>query len=202
MGGAVARALAKAGAHVILAGRTMSSLESGVKVIRDAGGHADLAIVDALDEKAVNEWVKHISSELGSIDISFCAIDHQVVQNMPLTEMTTEDFVRPIDHAMRAQFVTAIAAAKIMQTQRSGVILTLTATPGGIGYPFTGGFAPACAAVESFVRNLASETGPTGVRVVNIRSAGTPDSRVFRNAAEQHPRSWHPYRMPWRKTPC
>jgi enoyl-[acyl-carrier-protein] reductase (NADH) len=71
-----------------------------------------------------------------------------------------------------------------MMKQGSGVILFLTATPGGIGYPYTGGFAPACSAVESFSRNLASELGIYGVRVVNMRSGGSPDSRVFKNAIE------------------
>jgi len=56
---------------------------------------------------------------------------------------------------MQTRFLTAKAAAKIMMKQKSGVILTLTATPGGIGYPYNGGFAPACCAVENFSKNLA-----------------------------------------------
>jgi len=99
-----------------------------------------------------------------------------------------EDFVRPVSIAMRSQFLTASAAAKIMIKQRSGVILSLTATPGGIGYPFTAGFAPACSAIEAFSRNLASELGPHGVRVVNIRSGGSPDSQVFKQAIDQNPK--------------
>ncbi len=74
-----------------------------------------------------------------------------------------------------------------MIRQRAGVILSLTATPGGIGYPYTGGFAPACAAIESFSRNLAAELGVYGIRVVNIRSGGSPDSRVFSDALRQQP---------------
>lgn len=40
-------------------------------------------------------------------------------------------------------------------------------------------------AIEAFSRNLAAELGAHGVRVVNIRSAGSPDSRPFREAAAQ-----------------
>jgi len=72
-----------------------------------------------------------------------------------------------------------------MAKQKSGVILSLTATPGGIGYPMVGGFGPACCAIEAFSRNLASELGPHGVRVVNLRSAGSHDSRPFREALEK-----------------
>lgn len=53
-----------------------------------------------------------------------------------------------------------------------------------IGYANVGGFGPACNAVEGFSRNLAAELGPYGIRVVNIRSAGSPDSRIFKEAIE------------------
>jgi 3-oxoacyl-[acyl-carrier protein] reductase len=53
------------------------------------------------------------------------------------------------------------------------------------GYPNVGGFGPAYCAIEGFSRSLASELGPFGVRVVNIRSGGSPDSRVFKEAIEQ-----------------
>jgi enoyl-[acyl-carrier-protein] reductase (NADH) len=69
--------------------------------------------------------------------------------------------------------------------QKSGVILSLTATPGGIGYALVGGFGPACSAIEAFSRDFAAELGPRGVRVVNLRSAGSPDSRPFREALDQ-----------------
>jgi NAD(P)-dependent dehydrogenase (short-subunit alcohol dehydrogenase family) len=50
IGGAVARAFAGAGAHVYLAGRTRARLEA---VANDIGDAADVAEVDALDERAV-----------------------------------------------------------------------------------------------------------------------------------------------------
>jgi enoyl-[acyl-carrier-protein] reductase (NADH) len=58
----------------------------------------------------------------------------------------------------------------------SGVILMLTATPSRIGWPLVGGFGVACAAMEGFSRQLAAELGPSGVRVICLRSAGSPES--------------------------
>src|SRR6185312_4190160 len=110
-----------------------------------------------------------------------------VIQNIPLVDISTNDFVNPITKTMQTRFVTAKAAAKTMMKQKSGVILTLTATPGGIGYPYTGGFAAACSAVETLSRNLAIELGVYGIRVVNIRSGGSPDSSVFKNAIDTRP---------------
>ena len=55
IGGAVARAFAREGARVHLAGRTSSSPESVAGGSRAAGGVAEIAVVDALDERAVDE---------------------------------------------------------------------------------------------------------------------------------------------------
>jgi NAD(P)-dependent dehydrogenase (short-subunit alcohol dehydrogenase family) len=122
----------------------------------------------------------------------FNAIGVEVVQNIPLVTMKADDFTRPVTIAMQTHFLTATAAGKVMMKQGSGIILSLTATPGGIGYPYTGGFAPACCAIESFSRNLASELGVYGVRVVNIRSGGSPDSKVFKEAIDSNPKDMEP----------
>jgi NAD(P)-dependent dehydrogenase (short-subunit alcohol dehydrogenase family) len=192
LAGAVAKALAAAGANVFLTGRHLPSVQQTREAIVQAGGQAAAAQVDALDEHAIRNHLGQVLQVAGSVDISFNAIDYQVVQNRPLVDISPEDFVRPVTIAMQTQFMTATAAARIMMQQGSGVILTLTATPGGIGYPYTGGFAPACAAIESLSRNLAAEAGPYGVRVVNIRSAGSPDSRLFKQALDDHPEEMAP----------
>jgi 3-oxoacyl-[acyl-carrier protein] reductase len=185
LGGAVARALAKAGATVFVTGRRLNAVKTLAAEILAAGGKAEAAEVDALDTRAVNDYVTDLAHRVGPLGVSFNAIALKDRQNVPLIEMELEDFVRPVRIAMETQFITSAAAGRIMKSQGSGVILSLTATPGGIGYPNVGGFGPACCAIEAFSRNLASELGPFGVRVVNIRSAGSPDSRVFKDAIDQ-----------------
>jgi len=51
----------------------------------------------------------------------------------------------------------------------------------------TGGFGVLCNAIEGFSRNLAAELGPAGVRVVCMRSGGSPDSKVFEEAKLKNP---------------
>ncbi|MEJ7643933.1 MAG: SDR family oxidoreductase [Chryseolinea sp.] len=172
--------------------KNVEPLQQVADKIQAAGGAAEIAKVDALDERAVEEYTAVIVRQAGTLDISFNLIGLDVVQNMPMTEIATEDFVRPVNIAMKTQFLTSIAAARHMKKQRSGVILSLTATPGGIGYPFTGGFGPACCAMEAFSINLASELGVYGIRVVNIRSAGSPDSRMFKEAIDRDPKLMAP----------
>ena len=187
LGGAVAKAFAGAGARVFLTGRDTGSVQKVAAEILAAGGQAEVDVVDGFDETAIAAHLEKVVQMAGSVDISFNAVGVDVVQNVPLVTIAAVDFVRPITLTMQTRFLTATAAAKVMMKQRSGVIVSLTATPGGIGYPMTGGFAPACAAVESFSRNLASELGIYGIRVVNIRSGGSPDSAVFQNAVASQP---------------
>lgn len=184
LGASVAKTLAKAGATIYATGIHIDKIEKLVAAIRESGGNAYAAQVDALNKARVEE---HLQSVNGSIDISFNSIGWKDVQGSLLTDISVDDFMSPISNALTTNFITATAAARKMMDQRKGVILTLTATPGGIGYANVGGFGPACTALESFVRDLGSEIGTWGIRVVNIRSAGSPDSEVFKAAVRENP---------------
>jgi len=185
LGGAVAAALAQEGARVFLTGRRRAPLQAVYERICGAGGQAEMAVVDAMDKEAVERQLAAMAENAGTIDISFNAIGMEDVQDIPLTEMWLEDFLRPLNRAMHSQFLTTTGAARYMQGQGSGVILLLTATPAGKAYPLVGGFGPACSALEGYARNLAAELGSQGIRVVCMRSAGSPDSAVFRSAVQE-----------------
>jgi 3-oxoacyl-[acyl-carrier protein] reductase len=175
VGSAVARAFAREGARVFLAGRTLATLEEVAAEISAAGGVAETAQVDALDEKAVEEHADEVAEKARGIDISFNAIFNDDVQGKPLSEMPFEDFARPITNAMRNQFLTARAVAQHMVERGSGVILTIT---GGYRetFPTIGGTVVAWAAIEAQCRQWASELGPQGVRVVWLRTTGLPEA--------------------------
>lgn len=179
LGGAVARMFSRAGASLYLSGRTIASVQRVADEIKKSGGIGEAADVDAMNENSVNSYFKLVHEKARTIDICFNAIGWQDTQDIPLTKMSLEDFIRPIKIAIQTNFLTSTACGRLMMKQKSGVILSLTATPGGIGYPNVGGFGPACCALEGFSTNLAAELGVYGVRVINIRSAGSPDSRPF-----------------------
>jgi 3-oxoacyl-[acyl-carrier protein] reductase len=112
IGGAVARAFAREGARVHLAGRTPASLEKVAQEIRSAGGVAETAQVDALDEGAVDEHADAVAAAPGGIDVSFNAISHPSVHGTPIAEMALEDFTREVITAVSTTFLTAGAAAR------------------------------------------------------------------------------------------
>jgi NAD(P)-dependent dehydrogenase (short-subunit alcohol dehydrogenase family) len=174
IGSAVARAFAREGARLFLAGRTPARLDEVAEEIRTAGGAVQTAQLDALDEAAVDEHVDQVVAQAGSIDISFNLISLGDVHGTPLAEMSVEDFERPIRTAVRTQFLTTRAAARQMIGQGSGVILFFGGDGGRdpIRDYSIGGFQVALNAIEALRRQLASELGPHGVRAVTLHTGG------------------------------
>ena len=177
IGGAVARAFAREGAMVFLAGRSLASLDNVAKEIADAGGKSETAEVDALNEQSVDTYVKAVVEKAGHIDITFNAINiADSVQGTPLIELSPQAISQPVMHRVATNFLTARAAARHMVKRRVGVILMMTATPARMAWALTASFGVECAAIEGLCRSLASELSPQGVRVICIRSAGSPES--------------------------
>jgi 3-oxoacyl-[acyl-carrier protein] reductase len=176
IGGAVARKFAHEGARVFLAGRTREKLDAVAEGIEAAGGSAEVAVLDALDEGAVDEHADAVVSQAGGIDVSFNLITHPSVHGTPLAEMAVEDYMVSVTTAVRTTFLTARAAARHMISQESGAILFF----GGSGDPirdyFIGGTQVAFDAVESMRRQLAVELGPHGIRTVTLKTGGIPES--------------------------
>ncbi len=176
VGGAVARAFAREGAHVFLAGRTAEKLGKVAGEIRANGGKAEVAIVDAMDREAVEQHLAMITNTDGPVKLMFNAIDWGDTQGDALVDMAHERFARPVISAMQTWFLTGTATARHMTQHGGGTILGITANAGRYPYAMVGGFGVACAAVEHFLRQLAVEVGPSGVRVCFVRSAGSPDA--------------------------
>ena len=125
VGSAVAQVFAREGARLFLTGRDLGALDALAKEITAAGGAAETAEVDALDEKAVTDHVDDVVDKAATVDISFNAIGipQQGIQGTPLTDLPVDSFASPINIYARAHFVTGRAAARRMIAQRSGVVL-------------------------------------------------------------------------------
>jgi NAD(P)-dependent dehydrogenase (short-subunit alcohol dehydrogenase family) len=176
IGGGVARTFAREGARVFLAGRTRETLESVENEITAAGGSADVAVLDALDEQAVDAHAEAVAAEAGSVDVSLNLISRGDSQGTPLVQMSTDDVLRAVVNGLRSSFITARAAARHMIEQGSGVILHLNSASGAGAMPGMGSTGPADAATEAFMRYLAAEVGRSGVRVCGIWTAGVAET--------------------------
>jgi 3-oxoacyl-[acyl-carrier protein] reductase len=171
VGAAVARAFAREGARVSLAGRTRAKLDQLARDISSASGNvADIAQVDALDEQAIQRHAGRLAEQIGGVDVCFNAVGDQATLGPSLLELPFADFVQPITRLVAAQFLIATAVARHMIKRNSGVILTMT----GSGTPTAGmgGAMTAWAAVDALCGQLARELGPHGIRVLWLRSNG------------------------------
>ncbi len=138
IGSALARAFAREGAKVFLAGRTVAKLDAVTKEISGAGGAAEAAQVDALDEQSVEKHAAKVAQKAGHIDISFNVISIPNIQGTPLVKLSVDDFALPVMNFVKTHFLTARAAARDMVKKKSGVILMMTTTPDRRAIPLVG----------------------------------------------------------------
>jgi NAD(P)-dependent dehydrogenase (short-subunit alcohol dehydrogenase family) len=124
IGGAVARRFASEGATLFLTGHELASVETVAKDIVSAGGNADAAEVDALNEQAVDSHLESVINKAGRVDVSFNAvgITDTNILGVPFVELDVEQFSRPITTYTRSYFLTARLAARRMMLNKSGVI--------------------------------------------------------------------------------
>jgi 7-alpha-hydroxysteroid dehydrogenase len=186
VGGAVAKAFAREGARVILAGRTRTTLEAVAEEIRTAGGKAEVAPVDATDHDAVEAHLQAIAAKAGPVKIMFNSVGLDDTQGAMLIDMPRERFIAPIVTAMKTWFSTGTAVARHMKENGGGVIVGISANAARQAYEVMGGFGVATGAIEHFIRHLAVENGPYGVRCVCVRSPGSPDAPGVREAFILH----------------
>ena len=200
IGGAVARTFAREGASVFLTGHRLAPVELVAKEIDAAGGSAEPAEVDALDEVAVDTHLQRVMDATGRIDISFNAIGipNASIVGVPLTDLDVERFLVPLETYTKSYFLSARLAARRMVANGSGVIMTVTALHARTGIPLVGGYGPAQAAKEALTRDLSAELAPHGIRVVGLRPQGMPETRTIKDAYEPRARAsamsseeWH-----------
>jgi NAD(P)-dependent dehydrogenase (short-subunit alcohol dehydrogenase family) len=141
-------------------------LENKNCIVYGAGGGLASGICRTFAREGANLF------HAGSVDVSFNLTSRDDVQGIPLLDISAEDFAAPVTNGLRSTFNTARAAARIMVAQGGGVILSLTSGSAKGAHPGMGGTGPADAAIETFLRYLAAETGRQGVRVLGIYTAG------------------------------
>jgi 3-oxoacyl-[acyl-carrier protein] reductase len=174
IGSAVSRAYAREGARVFLTGRTTEPLDEVARTIRSAGGSAEIAVVDVLDAASVEAHATSVAGTRGGIDIVFNATSNDDVQGAALVDMSLEDVMRPVVKAVAAHYTIATTVAEHMRARAAGAILVMAG--GREAIPALGGSHVAWSALAGLCRQLASELGPSGIRVAWLLSPGSPDA--------------------------
>ena len=88
---------------------------------------AEVAVVDAHDHEAIESHLDDVVLDAGGVDVSLNAVGMDAVQDVPLVDLSLDDFMTPITQAARTQFLTA-AAARRMTARGSGTIVLLSSS--------------------------------------------------------------------------
>jgi gluconate 5-dehydrogenase len=163
LGLAIANGLAGAGALVVLNGRDASALEAAKRALERDGGRADIATFDVTDRDAVRAGVAALETRHGSIDI---LVNNAGIQRRhPVVDFPPEDWDAIIATNLTAPFLVAQAVIPGMVKRGRGSIVNIASLTSELGRPTIVPYTAAKGGVRQLTRGLATELGPTGVRV-------------------------------------
>ncbi|MGE0239899.1 MAG: SDR family oxidoreductase [Parvibaculaceae bacterium] len=164
LGLAIAKALAEAGAHVILNGRTRDTLETQAAAIRAAGGSAEARAFDVTDARAVAEAFARIEAHAGRLDILINNVGRR--DRRALFEFDLADMRALLEADLIAPFELARRAARLMIARaQGGRIVNITSIAGPIANDGDAVYTAAKGGLAALTRALAAELGRHGITV-------------------------------------
>ena len=163
--GGVARALAEAGARLVLVSRKLEHLEPAAQRINEAGGEAIAIACDVRDPAQVEMALTRTVEHFGQLDI----VVNGAAGNFlcPAKDLTPNGFGTVVDIDLKGTFNVSRAAFEHLKQSR-GTILNISATLHYGGTPMQLHVAAAKAGVDALTRNLAAEWGRYGIRTNGI----------------------------------
>jgi gluconate 5-dehydrogenase len=163
LGFAIARGVARAGALTVLNGRDATALAAARTSVESDGGRADVAVFDVTDRDAVRAAVADLEARHGAIDI---LVNNAGIQRRhPVAEFPLADWDAIIATNLTAPFLVAQAVLPGMQARGRGSIINIASLMSDLGRPTIVPYTAAKGGVRQLTRGLATELGPTGIRV-------------------------------------
>jgi NAD(P)-dependent dehydrogenase (short-subunit alcohol dehydrogenase family) len=164
IGRAAAKALAAAGAHVILVARTVGGLEEADDEIKAAGGSATLVPLDLKDFPALDRLGASIFERWGRLD-AFLGNAGQLGALTPLSHLEPKVFQDLVEVNVTANWRLIRSLDPLLRRSDAGRALFVSSGAARKHTPFWGGYAMAKAALESLALTWAAECAATNVRV-------------------------------------
>lgn len=168
IGLASARLLARDGAHVTIAGRTLSKLERAAAGLRDElpGAEVDVAVCDVMIAADVRRAVDAAAAGSG-LDIAVTVPGGGPYR--PVLGYGDDEFDAAVLANLRPQFLTIKYGGSAMVRSGGGSIVAISSTVAVFPMPFDAGYSVGKTGVDMLVRIAADELGAAGVRVNAVR---------------------------------
>ncbi len=163
LGLAMAEALARHGAHVVINGRQADTLDAAAAPLREAGLSIETMPADVGDVEATRAAIDGLAARHGRLDILVCnaGIQHR----KPLAEWQMQDWERVIHLNLSSCFAMAQAAARHMVAHGFGRIIMTGSVMSVLARPTIHAYVAAKSGLWGLTRSLAAELGPQGVNV-------------------------------------
>jgi 3-oxoacyl-[acyl-carrier protein] reductase len=168
IGRAIALALARQGAHIVISD---VNLESAQAVTREVEGESLAVRVDVSSETEVGEMLNRAVERFSRVDI--LVNNAGIVTTGPVTEISPETWDRTLAVNLKGVFLCSKAVFPLMMEQRDGRIINIASVAGKRGGGLHGNscYAAAKGGVIAFTKSLAREGGPHNIRVNAITPA-------------------------------
>ena len=161
LGFEIARALAEAGAHVVLTGRTAATLDEAVAKIAAAGGSASPAVFDIADRAAQRAALADIERRHGRLDVLVNNVGAR--DRRPLADLDDAAIDELILTDLAAAASLSRDAAALMKRNGHGRLISVTSIGGHVAMPNDGIYPAAKQGLTGLMRSMAVEYAPHGI---------------------------------------
>ena len=191
IGFAIAEAYADCGATIVFNDINEELVNKGLAAFEEKGIKAYGFVCDVTDENAVNELVKKVEKEIGTIDI--LVNNAGIIKRIPMHEMSAEDFRKVIDVDLNAPFICAKAVIPAMIEKGHGKIINICSMMSELGRETVSAYAAAKGGLKMLTRNICSEYGEYNIQCNGIGPGyiATPQTAPLRE--RQADGSRHPF---------
>ncbi|OKL41867.1 gluconate 5-dehydrogenase [Pontibacter flavimaris] len=166
LGMAMATALGKAGATLVVNGNTPGKMERALAAYQQNGLNVTGYLFDVTDEEQVKENVARIEQEVGPIAI--LVNNAGMIQRTPALEMEVADFRKILDVDLTGPFIMSKQVGKYMTERREGKIINICSMMSELGRDTVSAYAAAKGGLKMLTRNLATEWAKYNVQVNGI----------------------------------
>lgn len=166
LGMAMAKALAKSGATLIINGNTPLKMKAALKNYAKDKIEAHGYLFDVTDTRAVDESISTIEEKFGPIDILIN--NAGMIMRVPALEMEVEDFRRVVDVDLVSPFILSQRVGRTMKNKGGGKIINICSMMSELGRDNVSAYAAAKGGLKMLTRNLATEWAKYNIQVNGI----------------------------------
>lgn len=166
LGMAMAKALGKAGATLVINGNTPAKMELAIENYKQDGFDVHSYLFDVTDEAQVKENIDRIELEVGPIHV--LVNNAGMIQRTPALEMEVADFRKVIDVDLTSPFILSKTVGRYMVDRKEGKIINICSMMSELGRNTVTAYAAAKGGLKMLTRNLATEWAKYNIQVNGI----------------------------------